>query len=232
MPALFAVVTERFPWLKPKGFVSAAQSNPDQNLDSNKTGPLVVALDCMVLENFSLTAEATKSEVEDGSIISDHVTLKPPRLLIEGVITNTPLLESLAFLTTNVKLLPNPASAAFKILEQMYRDRKPFDFVGGLKVYKNMVFTSFNPVRNARTGQTLQFQATLDQIRTVATQTVKISKINSADRPTAAPTNPVGTQVTSPARAKGVEPTAKTVGDTTILDLAPKNIPVSFVNLP
>ena len=226
MPGLAQIIYNRAPWLNPKGFVSSLNSNPDKDLTTQKTGPLVLAMDCLLFENLTLTSEPTKSEVEDGEVISDHVTLKPMKLSIEAIITNTPLPESLAFIETNYKLLPSPAVAAHAILTKLYQERIPFDFVGGFQVYKGMVLTTYNPQRQVKTGSILQFAATLEQIKTVTTQTVQAAKMNSAAKKNTAPKQDMGTQPAASGTAKGVEPTAQTVGDMKYLNMAPSSIPI------
>lgn len=50
----------------------------------------MIFLDATLRENFDATTEVTQHPVEDGADISDHVILKPLKLTIDGVISETP----------------------------------------------------------------------------------------------------------------------------------------------
>lgn len=51
----------------------------------------LVPIDVSMSETHERTAQLTQSEIEDGSKITDHVTLDPIKLTIEGVMTDTPI---------------------------------------------------------------------------------------------------------------------------------------------
>ena len=48
-------------------------------------------LDATLQETHNLEAETTDHAVEDGSLITDHVDVKPRQITIEGVVSDTPL---------------------------------------------------------------------------------------------------------------------------------------------
>jgi len=48
-------------------------------------------LDASLKESHNRTARVTENEIEDGSVISDHVKLDPKTLTMEGVISDTPI---------------------------------------------------------------------------------------------------------------------------------------------
>ena len=56
-----------------------------------KTGSTaMIFLDATLKENFDAQTEVTNHPIEDGADISDHVILKPLRLVIDGIISETP----------------------------------------------------------------------------------------------------------------------------------------------
>lgn len=135
-----------------KGFVP---DNPDG------TGALGLELDVVVSESPSYKATPTKSPVESGAKITDHVLLEPLTLDIEGIVTLTPALPpgSLRGLIS-----PNAVADAHKYLKRLREKREPFTFVGSLEVYENMILTSYNPGRTSKNGTALEFHATMEQI--------------------------------------------------------------------
>jgi hypothetical protein len=209
------IIQNLFPWMIPKGFVNPQLkpgdknkdlSNADNNLDSQTTGIVALQLDALMVENLDLNAAPTRSEVEDGSIISDHVTLNPMKLTIEGVISNTPV--SVKTFLGKTTVLSSPVQDAHKKLSELYRNRTPFDFVGGLQVYKGMVLTNYNPTRNSKTGSVLQFTASMEQIRTVHSQVVPVEKIAPAEQKLGAKTTSKGTttvKIINPSQQQAVD---------------------------
>lgn len=51
----------------------------------------LIELDAAVRETHSSAAEPTDSAIEDGSVITDHIDIAPKSLIIEGIVSNTPL---------------------------------------------------------------------------------------------------------------------------------------------
>lgn len=137
-----------------KGFV-----NPG---DAGGAETVALEMDAILSESPEYTATPTRNPIESGANVTDHVTLEPEKLTIEGIVSNTPisLLRILSGATFD-----DPAADAFSFLEALYNNRQPFDFVGDLKIYENLIITSFNPSRTPTTGQTLQFTVTMEKIR-------------------------------------------------------------------
>jgi hypothetical protein len=155
-----------------RGFVSPADSGNQPYAAGH--GPVALQLDAMISEAPDYQATATQSQVEDGSVISDHVTIKPLKLTIHGIVTDTPVSLIREFSTAFQN--PSPSKAAFTFLTKLYNDRIPFDFVGGLNVYKSMVITAFTPTNTAETGDALRFVCTMEQVRTVSSQVITTKK--------------------------------------------------------
>ena len=132
--------------------------------------------------------------------------LKPAELSIEGVITDTPLgyavIGNIKNLIRSVSTIFGGSSRsldAYNELIKLQQSRKPFTVLTGLKRYKNMIITELSVPRTAQTGKSLQFKATMKEIRIVKSQT-------SAAPASAAPalsgaTRNAGQQASSPVPA-------------------------------
>lgn len=151
---------------KKRGFV-----DPNQTGAAAKEQTLVLVLDALIRETPKYSAEMTKSPIEGGSAINDHVVLNPETLTIEGIITNTP-----AKIGGPLNVKKN-AQDAFDYLLALRETREPFDFVGGFKLYRNMVLTDFTPHRDKRTANTLTFTATMQKAIIVDSQTVLVANL-------------------------------------------------------
>lgn len=118
-----------------------------------------VAFDTMVTEEHSFTSRVTYFPVEAGPnstlILSDHIINQPDVVTLSGLITDTPL---------NILAPFNRSVAAFNQLIQIHERKQIVDVVTGIRVYKNMAITNLDVPRNIRTGQTLTFNITLQQI--------------------------------------------------------------------
>ncbi len=161
--------------LPKRGFVRPTDSDP-ANL-TETYDKVFLQLDAIISEAPSYTGTPTMSEVEDGEEISDHVTLKPLELSVQGIVSDTPMLSRIANPNPNptISRSPSPKQAAYDFLKKLQVDRRPFDFVGGFEVYRSMVITSFTPTRTKETGDTLRFSCTMRQIKTVSSQILTIA---------------------------------------------------------
>lgn len=151
-------------------------------------------LDASLSETHTRTAKVTDNEVEDGSVISDHVRLNPKSLTINGQISDAPV----SFLGLGVSgddvlgaandfadgdkgafegLVKNsrrtPAEA-WGYLNQIMENRTPFSVVTGLQRYENMILTSLSAPRSSKDGKSLMFNGELRQVVIVESSTTKI----------------------------------------------------------
>lgn len=170
--------------------------------DAGSTDEIALELDATVLESPEYSATPTRSEVESGANITDHVTLAPETLSIDGMVTNTPI--GIQQLLSGAQF-GNPAQDAFLFLKKLYDDRLPFDFVGGLKVYSSMVITSFSPSRTSTTGQALRFRMTMSQIKIVESEVVEQKRFADDVKHTAPKSQDLGSQATDAASEKATE---------------------------
>lgn len=167
------------------------------------TGTVALELDAIITETPEYVSTPTKNQVETGADVTDHVALEPEKVTIEGLITNTPVnyLKTIGGLFTG-DLFSDPSSRAFEFIKKLYDDREPFDFVGTLKVYKNMVITSLKVPREPKTGRALSFTMTLEQITLVESQLFSGVKMDAAVAHTGPKKSNLGSQATQDASAK------------------------------
>ena len=149
-----------------------------QGLNQTIGGVAGIVIDATVSEQHTTSCDLTENPVEEGAKITDHVQLKPAELSIEGVITDTPLgyavIGNIQNLIRSVSTIFGGSSRsldAYNELIKLQQSRKPFTVLTGLKRYKNMIITELSVPRTAQTGKSLQFKATMKEIRIVKSQT-------------------------------------------------------------
>lgn len=123
-----------------------------------------LTLDVTLNEIHNRNSEVTEFPIERGSIISDHVLLRPKTLQIVGFVSDTPV-SSYGFSLGNSR-----ASSAFLQLEGLWQLRIPFVVISQLAVYRNMVIED---LRIPKTNESaLRFNCVLKQLNLVSGQNV------------------------------------------------------------
>lgn len=133
-------------------------------------------LDASVEEEHAGEVEVSEHEVEVGANISDHAREKPETIRISGVVSNTPIAES-DRRDQEGRLRRGSegrADSAYDALRKIKSERQPVTVVTSLRQYENMVMTSLSVPRDAERGDSLHFTAAFKQIRTVASETVRV----------------------------------------------------------
>lgn len=162
-----------------------------------------IVVDATVSEEHMATCLITKNPVEDGAKITDHVTLEPVTLTVEGVISDTPLgfaiIGNIQNLVRSVSTLFGKSSRsvdAYNRLLKLRQDRQPFKVITGLKQYKNMILSDLSVVRTKDTGNAIHFRAVMEEINIVSSATTGAFSSGVADL--ASPLKDSGQQVTNP----------------------------------
>lgn len=156
-------------------------------------------LDVSLSETHTANAEVTDNPVEDGTLVSDHIILKPKSLAIEGLVTETPI----RFLSGIRDALSDSGvprvQTADQKMNELLETREPFDVVTGLKKYSDMVLTSYVVNRQPARGLELRFSATLRRIQFANVIVVEIPKevLSAATQNTAASTAKKGKKATT-----------------------------------
>ena len=151
---------------------------------------VIIACDAVLSEEHNLTSEATQHEIEDGSLITDHIINRGRTLRLECLVSDDPLtylqtgmLERTINSTTPELFRSKlgfglsdengkPSKDAFDQLEKIYEEKRPVTVVTGLKKYDNMVMESLNIPRNKDTVRSLKFDVSFRQIKRVSTKMV------------------------------------------------------------
>lgn len=195
---------------------SLAEANPTDQIKD-------FTIDATLTENHTSEASITENPVEEGVVITDHISLKADSYTLTGVISDTPLdlSASIKGAATSVgalvgKKIVGPLGAyagvgagayanlltggsgnrmknAFDHLKNIQTSRVKFTVVTGLMVYENMVLTTLTVNRDNKSGRSFNFSATLKQIRIVKSQVIDIPNVPRAVK-NAASTKDLGKQ--------------------------------------
>lgn len=114
-----------------------------------------VSLDVTIREEHRFSSRVTNYPVEDGTIVSDHIINDPDTVVLQALVTDTPL---------NILSGFNRSIDAFNRLIDIHRKREVVTVITGLKVYPNMAITALDVPRDIRTGQSLTFTIELQRI--------------------------------------------------------------------
>ena len=141
------------------------------------------------------SANLSKSPIEDGSEISDHITLDNKKATLECVVTKNPFnFVSSAVSSVLSSTISNPIAAglaaslgglllrdnerlenAFLFVNRLWENRIPFTVVTGLETYTNVVMTNLVISQTAKTKNALKFTAVFEQITIATTESSVLS---------------------------------------------------------
>lgn len=161
-----------------------------------------IIFDATLSENHHGEATLTQFPVEDGFNINDHARLEPRTFTIRGIITNAPIgfLFSAFGNTDRVQ-------KAYDAIEELYLKREPITVVSSLKVYNNMVITSFSIPKDASTGDSVEISVDVQQLVTVTTKYTQAQAANATDdlKDKAAGSTNLGTQAATTTTAQATD---------------------------
>lgn len=178
--------------------------NTRTTFKSSGIDKVILTVDATIRSTHSAGSTLTKRELEKGAQINDHLVTSPESVVIEGVISETPLDTFSSIFSSGVGLGASAASQAlglgaataagvlggallskingsraenaFKIMTDMQKNRTKFDLVTGLKSYKDMILTSVVANRSASIGKAIQFTATIEQVVFVTSALIKLGE--------------------------------------------------------
>lgn len=125
-----------------------------------------VPINVKVSEQHSFEASVTKTAVEDGSQVAEHVTLNPAKVTVSFELTNS---------GDNLQ----KAQLAFERLRILLLERKPVELKTEHAIYTNMVLVNLSPLHQAPYKGALKCSATFEQINFVRLEKVQLYKRNS-----------------------------------------------------
>ncbi len=153
-----------FLWMYEMAFVSLLFG-----LAGNQTMVGSVPLDALLTEDTELSANASQYAVEDGTVVSDHITREPERLSMSGIISAASIYTFGA--GGRSKLI-----AAKDALRQIHDRRVPITIITGADVYVNFAMV------NARISRTNEGE----QLSLICGfQKIDVTQLREADIPPA-----------------------------------------------
>ena len=123
-------------------------------------GVAAIELDALLNETTVMSSQITEYPVEDGTIISDHITLDSERLTIEGVISGA---GSLFGIKAGKAELIN----AKETLRELHRTRELITIVTGVDLYEDFAIESCSIARNNEFGEQYKVGLELRKIKKV-----------------------------------------------------------------
>lgn len=143
--SLFAVSEESL------GISSSSSSSEVEKID----------FDLLIDESHTLEFDASDHPLENGAVITDHVTQKLRTCTITGMFTNHPA-------QANGRYDAKRALTLFNELENLAKKRKPVRLVTTLRVYEEMIITSLPVKITAEDGESITFTITLREFKVAA----------------------------------------------------------------
>lgn len=151
-----------------------------------------IELDATISETHTRSAQVTDHPVERGANVTDHVRIEPDGLVIEGMVSNTPLsfdqikryvrAGGVEIETTNFDETPRGvrgyAERAYERLREIMDAGTVITVVTALRTYDNMVLQSLSVPVTVQSGDALRFTATFKQVVLVS------NKITTVDTST------------------------------------------------
>lgn len=121
-------------------------------------------IDAFLSVDPSFQSQVTPHPIEEGADASDHIIIKPTVLMVTGVVSDTPIGEIANVRDEGVV----PSSDAYARLLEIRTSKRLVTVVTGVyPPFTNMALRSLSPPKTARTGDSLVFRATFEQITTV-----------------------------------------------------------------
>ena len=145
-----------------------------------------ISLDLILTEGHSLNAAVTQHPVQDGSTISDHITILPRNGTLRALVSNF----SLADASSNKaetwqdvyeqgeaaqESLPNRAADTWEKLKELVKRRELVKVVTALEVYEDMALTRVETTRDGDTGDALEIEIDYEQAVRVKLKETKVT---------------------------------------------------------
>lgn len=145
-----------------------------------------ISLDLILTETHSLNAVVTQHPVQDGSMISDHITILPRSGTMRVLVSNFSLStaegdaraawdEIYAQGEAAQKSLPNRAEDAWKKLKELVKTRELVKVVTSLEVYEDVALTRVETTRDGDTGDALEIDIDYEQVTKVKLKETKVT---------------------------------------------------------
>lgn len=160
-------------------------------------------IDATVNETFSQSARMTELNVEDGSVINDHIIMGPEELEVEGIVSDTPVdLNPNPFATFGAGFTglfeeggPEPklpSQSAYEFLRDHMKEKSSFNVTTGRDYYIGYYITSLRMPRTERTGRATEFSIRMQKLNIIdlAAGAAGVSDVISFDDSEVEPVEP------------------------------------------
>ena len=145
-----------------------------------------ISLDLILTETHSLNAVVTQHPVQDGSTISDHITILPRSGTMRVLVSNFSLSTAKGDARADwdeiydqgeaaQKSLPNRAEEAWKKLKDLVKKRELVKVVTSLEVYEDVAITRVETTRDGDTGDALEIDIDYEQVTKVKLKETKVT---------------------------------------------------------
>ena len=142
--------------------------------DGKGNGPKSYPFDLFVDESHGLEFQLSEHPVQDGSVITDHVTQKLRSCTISGMFTNhsvrrnrnnTDVIKIDGYESNEVRT--NEALENYEALETLAKKRQPVRLVTSLVTYPEMIIKSIKVQRGPDDGESIKFKMVLTEFKRV-----------------------------------------------------------------
>lgn len=148
-------------------------------MTTTTTGPTTIhgfMVDVATTTEHTDAAEVTKFPVEKGADLTDHVRRTPTSLTMEATVSDTPIgalvAEREAAAAAGVQGRPTEQARAH--FESLLAAGEPILVVTEVRVYEDMVLTSFVEPRDAKTGEALNCRLQFEHMTLVTNRRTTI----------------------------------------------------------
>lgn len=145
-------------------------------IGSLDAGDLVeIPLDAAIREVHSRRSTISRFPVERGSNVTDSIKNQPDGVIIEGIVTDSPL-QFLAGIRAISQGGASPSIDAFDKLERLHDAELPITAVTGLKTYSSMGIASLDIPDDVSVGGAIRFSMQLEHVNIVSSETVELDQ--------------------------------------------------------
>lgn len=130
--------------------------------------------DLFIDESHGLDFKISEHPLQDGAVITDHVTQQLRICKISGMFTNHSVRKNVGNTDIvsiagyeNAEAMDNVARKKYIELEELAKRREPVRLVTSLVVYPKMLIKSIKTSRNDKDGESVKFRMTLTEFNTV-----------------------------------------------------------------
>lgn len=169
----------------------------NSSADSYITNYQALSFDSVSEITFSRTANVTSYSIEDGSEVSDNVTIGNSRFTLKGVISESPIrtVKDMIYTGGSGSNSGNRISLMINYLNQVIEARKPITLITEHKVFTNIILTGISYGYSAQ--EAMIFDLTFEQVKLVKTATVNDIAVKTQT------TKSIGGTVKTPVKGTG-----------------------------